>query len=70
MQTLSTRTCCATWSSNGTCWHWCAPGKSRGLARLYLNPKFVRRTRAPPSPSATPIAPIGGAWENLGGGGH
>nr|DAW25715.1 MAG TPA: hypothetical protein [Caudoviricetes sp.] len=35
-------------------------GEIQGLARLYLNPKFVRLTRAPPSPSVTPIAPIGG----------
>nr|DAO86546.1 MAG TPA: hypothetical protein [Caudoviricetes sp.] len=32
-----------------------APG-----ARLYLDLKFIRLTRAPPSPSTRPIAPIGG----------
>ncbi|WNA15580.1 hypothetical protein P643_01 [Klebsiella phage QL] len=46
-----------------------APGVSLGLARLYLNPKFIILTRAPPSPSTRPIAPIGVPSVNLGGGG-
>lgn len=39
-------------------------------ARLYLDLKFIRLTRAPPSPSTRAIAPIGGVPSvNLGGGG-